>query len=174
MYTTVYKMNLQSNIKPWGNVLPVLCGLFALWIIVPIDIEEFIGVFFIQVFIFLWTVVPVLILHAQYYKKTKNVVFTIDYSKELFFYKNDDTTIVATFDEVESIDIYLSKYLYTDRQVKPLPFSKFYYLKVRLKDKGSPMLVTSIMSTERLYNLRYKLPDTIKYNKILKWYPSIQ
>lgn len=174
MYTTVYKMNLRSNIKPWGTVLPFLCGLFALWIIVPIDIEEFIEVFLGQLIILLWIIVPVIILHAQYYMKTKNAVFTIDYSKQLFFYKNDDTTIVAAFDEVESIDIYLPKYLYTDRRVYSLSFSKFYYLKVRLKNNDKAMLVTSIMSTERLYNLRYKLPDTIKCNKILKWYPSIQ
>ena len=107
--------------------------------------------------LFILTVLPVLILHPQYYRANRNSEFIIDRTNQTLHYVSRSIDLKEKFSDIESVHFYGSysgdSGIYT--------FSGYSYFKIILKNKHE-IIITSLM----MYDIKNKLPELLSVNAV--------
>jgi len=107
--------------------------------------------------VFVLTILPVLILHIQYYRANKSSELMIDKRNRKLRYITDLVDLEVSFGDIEFLHFYGSfagdSGLYT--------FSAYRYFKIILKDKQE-IFITSLM----MYDIKNKLPELLSMEAI--------
>jgi len=154
---TRYKITLKQQLLVLNTFLTIVGGaaivylyFFGVHIPHPIFIVPLSLVFILMI-------LPVLILHNQYYRINKSSELMIDKRNRELHYVTDWVDLSVSFSDIESLHFYGSfagdSGLYT--------FSAYRYFKIILKDKQE-IFITSLM----MYDLKNKLPELLSMEPI--------
>jgi len=104
------------------------------------------------VIVFSLMVLPVLILHSQYYKQNRKSEFIVDKRNREIFYHSPKINIESSFDNIRSLESYCS---FAEKQAI-YTFSDYRYFKIILLD-GQEIIITSLM----MYDIKNKMEELL-------------
>ena len=135
-----FKTTLKQQILVLNTFLIIDGSLFIVYIYIFGFGFPYKAFIFAWSLVFVLTILPVLILHTQYYIKNYKAVFTIDKLNKTFNYVSPKINIAASFDDIESRHYYGS---YAENSGM-YTFGPYCFFKIILKDKRE-IIVTTLM-----------------------------
>lgn len=164
-----YRITLRNHLSAFNRLI-----IFTIFLVVGTwlvgenkgferDLFVFLGTFYIV------NLIPVLILHFQYYNANKDVAFCTELVNQHFIFKTQNFRKVIDFSEVQKVDIYMLFSMYRGSKFQLLPFEEYHYATIQTRDEK--LIVTSLM----VKNLVNEFKDLgIKMERHQCFYPYIK
>lgn len=165
-----YKITFGNQITALdGFIIFTIFAIAATWLVgINEGFEQDLFVFF-SIF-YIVNIIPVFLLHCQYYIKNKSLELLIEQDKKQLVYKANSFVKTLSFDEIQKVEIFMMPSMYRESNIQILTFESYHFAVIHTLDEEK-LIVTSLV-VKNLIKVFTDLNINITRKKCI--YPSIK